>query len=307
MGRDYFLDKDIIVDKDRNIYLVFSNVNPYGYIYAMLKYVYTGKGLWKGYERVLKYYGVNNMLRLSQEFLMEPCCDVTFPILRLSSVSKHLKPEEKALELIKHASGSKHEISFLELYTALGVRQIGITGSLLAGINHENSDLDIVIYGCEDTLHVMNNFDGFEEDKDWIVETSRNYGLTLDYSKQLYDKRTRGVIKGIKFSILFVDPRPQRPCKEVCKRKGEITITAEVENGSCDALFYPSKVILHNVNVVSGKVGLKPEILVSYEGIYSTLLFKSRKIEANGMLVECEKPIIVVGDRDVHGYIRRIL
>ncbi|BCU70419.1 nucleotidyltransferase [Stygiolobus caldivivus] len=307
MGRGYFLDKDVLVDKDWDIYLVYSNVNPYGYVYAMLKYTYTGKGLWRGYERVLKYYGVKNMVRLNQEFSMEPCNGVTFPILKLSRVFKHLKPEEKVTELIRRSPKSMQEAIFLDVYTALGVTEVGVTGSLLVGINHSKSDLDVVVYGCKNALDVMSNFNGFEEDKEWVIETSRNYGLSIDHSRQLYDKRMRGLIKGVKFSILFVDPRPQRPCKDVCKRRGEITIKAELESGDCKALFYPSEVPLYNVNILSGETKLRPKILVSYEGIYSALLFSSRKIEAKGMLVECERPIIVVGDRDVPGYIRRVL
>ena len=302
MGRDYFLDKDIVIDREGNIYMVYSNVNPYGYIYAMLKYVYTGKGLWRGYERALKYYGVHNVLKLNQEFLLEPCQGVSFPVLRTSQISKHLKPEEKTLEIIKHPNSKQH-LAFLKIYEALNVSSVGVTGSLLADIYHENSDVDIVVYGCKEALDVMNNFSGFEEDSEWVIETVRNYKLPLDIVKSLYDKRTRGIVDGVKYSILFVNPRPQRPCEEVCKRVGEVTIEADIES-CCEALFYPSKVYLHNVRSSSS---IKPELLISYEGIYSTLLFKAKRIEAKGMLVQCDRPIIVIGDRDVPGYVRRIL
>ncbi|MBB5253202.1 nucleotidyltransferase [Sulfurisphaera ohwakuensis] len=305
MGRDYFLDKDLIISKDNNIYVVYSNINPFGYIYAYLKYIYTGKGIWKGYERVLRYYGVHNLLKVNQEYIYEPCYDVSFPILRKSMIVKHLKPEEKMRKIIRK-SENKLESLALEIYDYVNIKNIGITGSLLAGISHENSDIDFVIYGIKDTIDFLESFQGFDEDKDWISETIKNYDISLNLAKDLYDRRVRGMYKGIKYSFLFVNDKVEKYCNIVCKRIGEGEIIANIDD-KFNSLFYPSVVTLSNVSIIKGSSA--PQLLVSYEGIYSMLLYKSNRVYVKGMLMRCEDGEVkmIIGDRDVKGYIRRIL
>ncbi|BFH73289.1 nucleotidyltransferase [Sulfurisphaera javensis] len=305
MGRDYFLDKDIIIGKDGNIYVVYSNINPFGYVYAYLKYIYTGKGIWKGYERALKYYGVHNLLKVNQEFVYEPCYNVSFPIIYESNVLKHLRPEDKIKEVIKSPKNILENIA-LEIYDKIGVRNIGITGSLLAGISHSSSDIDFVIYGIKDGLDFLNSFNGFERDEDWILETSKNYGISIEDAKELYDLRVRGIYKGVKYSFLFVYPYPLKYCDKVCKNVGEGEIVADISDNTY-SIFYPSIVVLDNISLLKGEI--TPKTLTSYEGIYSMLLFKSKRIHARGMLMECNngESILIIGDRNVKGYVRRLL
>lgn len=305
MGRDYFLDKDIIISKDFNVYMVYSNINSYGYVYAYLKYIYTGKGLWKGYERVFKFYGVHNLMSISQSFLYEPCYDVSFPIILRSVVHKHLKPECKLKHIISRTNNRLEEIA-VEIYENIGIENMGITGSLLAGISHQKSDIDFVIYGTKNSMDFMSSFKGFVKDNEWIYETQKNYKISIDVAKELYDVRVRGVYKGIKYSFLFVNPFPQKYCDKVCKRVGEGEIIGDIDDNS-SSLFYPSIVSLSNVSSVKG--GHLPRVLVSYEGIYSTLLYKAKRIFAHGMLMKCDdgEIRIVIGDRDVRGYVKKIL
>ena len=305
MGRDYFLDKDIIIGKDHNIYVVYSNINSYGYVYAYLKYVYTGKGLWKGYERAFKFYGVHNLMKIPQSFVYEPCYDVSFPIILRSTVYKHLKPEYKLKQIISHTSNKLEEIA-VEIYEIIGIQQMGITGSLLADISHEKSDIDFVIYGEKNARDFMDSFRGFDKDEEWIYETQKNYKIPLEIAKELYDIRVRGIYKGVKYSFLFVNPYPQKYCDKVCKRVSEGEIIADIDDNS-NSLFYPSVVLLSNVSVIRGDY--KPRVLVSYEGIYSALLYKAKRIFAYGMLMKCDdgEIRIIIGDRDVNGYVKKIL
>ncbi|WP_252897042.1 hypothetical protein [Metallosphaera hakonensis] len=65
------MDKDAFSDKDGNFGFVITNQNPPGYLFGYIKYTFTGTGLWKGYDRILKYYGVHNLMRSPQTFSME--------------------------------------------------------------------------------------------------------------------------------------------------------------------------------------------------------------------------------------------
>lgn len=298
MGRNYFLDKDIIKDKNDNIYIVLTNYNPSGYIFAYIKYVYTGKGIWKGYERVFPYYGVKNLMKLNQKFEHEPCYDASFPILNISDIKYHYKPEEKIKEFIEKSHNTKLEILALELLSKIRLNlKIGIGGSLLLGIHHPNSDIDFIVYGKKDIEDFINNFEGFEEDKDWIYETAKNYSLSVDAVKTLYTKKTRGVYKGVKYSFLFVDDKPWKYCENICKRMAEVELEGEIE-GDVNSLIYPSSAIFYAKNDVY--------TILSYEGIFSYLLYKGGKARVRGMLMLCKngEKLIVIGDREVGGYIR---
>jgi Uncharacterized protein conserved in archaea len=55
------LDKDAVRDLSGDYYFLITNVAPPGYLFAYRKYTYTGRGLWRGYERVLPKYGVHNL------------------------------------------------------------------------------------------------------------------------------------------------------------------------------------------------------------------------------------------------------
>ncbi|MEM0293506.1 MAG: nucleotidyltransferase domain-containing protein [Saccharolobus sp.] len=297
MERRYFLDRDLIIDKLNNIYTIFTNYNPPGYVFAYLKYIYTGKGLWRGYERVFKQYGVHNLIKIQQENNFEYCYDAPFPIVYLSNIKKHIKPEEELNRLLKRSINDDVVlalIDFVENYVK--VKDVGVTGSIALGIHHENSDIDIIIYGCKNALDFIESFEGFKKDEQWIIETNTNYGI--DYANLLYDNKRRGIYKGRKISVLFVYDKPWKYCEEVCKKKGKVRFRATVL-GDCQALFYPS------IALVISKNEYRVSKIISYEGIFSLALFGRKEVMVEGMLMECqEENVVIIGDREVRGFIR---
>lgn len=236
------------------------------------------------------------MLNTSQNFLFEPCYDVTFPVLLKSEITIHLKPEIKVREILNHTY-NELEYRAIEILEKIGTNNTGITGSLLAGISHKSSDIDIILYGCKKTIDYIENPIYFEEDKDWIRDTISNYNLDLELAKRLYDKRRRGVYKGTKVSILFNSGISEKYCKKACRKIGSIKVRGVV-SGDCNALFYPSTSYLYDSSP-------RIDLVVSYEGIYSSLLYGERKVEIYGMLMECEdEKIVIIGDREIGGYVR---
>ncbi|WP_338599869.1 nucleotidyltransferase domain-containing protein [Sulfolobus tengchongensis] len=297
MGRGYFLDRDIIIDKENNVYTVLTNYNPPGYIFAYLKYIYTGKGIWNGYERVLKRYGIHNLIKVKQKFNFESCYDASFPIVNLSNIVKHLKPEEKLQEILSRSINDEILYRLIEIVEKyIRVDKVGVTGSILLNSYHKDSDIDLIIYGCKKTLDFMETFTGFEKDYEWIYEANENYGI--DFADILYDNRRRGVYKGKRVSILFVDDRPWKYCSDVCKKVGRIKFRATI-SGTCEALFYPSI-----ANVISNNI-YNVNKVVSYEGIFSSALFGEREVEIEGMLMKCQNEnVVIIGDIDVRGYVK---
>jgi len=298
MARNYVLDRDLLVDTEDNIYVALTNYNPPGYYFAYLKYVYTGHGIWKGYERVYKYYGVHNLIKLNQEFLFEPCYDVSFPIIRKSKLKFHLKPEDFVKNLLKRSQNNLQEQILVEIIEKIGSKDVGVTGSLLAGISHSESDVDIIIYGCKKAMDFIESFQGFQEDKEWIVNVAQNYNIDISLAKLLYDNKRRGLYKGVKVSILFNSGNVEKYCKKICRKIGKVKFVGTIE-GDCRALFYPAEALVYNTNTVG------VDKIVSYEGIYSSLLFGSKRVYVEGMLMECEdEKVVVIGDREVGGIVK---
>ncbi len=294
MGREYFLDKDAIIDRQGNIGFVFTNQNPPGYVFGYTKYIYTGRGLWRGYERVLKYYGVHNLVDSPQKFSVEPCYGVEFPVISLSQVRKRLYPEEGFRKILSN----ERKVDLAPLFSLLdkipNIR-LGITGSYLIGIEHANSDVDMVIYGCKDAYDFLSTFQGGSPDKEWVADTARNYSLEIEEVKSLYDVRTRGIYRGMKYSFLFVDDKPHPYCRDVCFPVREVTIQGEIQ-GDCRSLFYPAVAELYSRDYYE---------IVSWEGIYSMALFKGGLARIRGLEMNCSgRRVILVGDRRVKGSIR---
>ncbi|MEM0288501.1 MAG: hypothetical protein QXD10_01105 [Metallosphaera sp.] len=295
MGRNYFLDKDAVIDKEDRIGFILTNENPPGYLFGYYKYIYTGEGMWKGYTRILKYYGVHNLMTSPQTFLIEPCYGVEFPVIYRSRIKSHLIPEEGLRKLLNNERKSIFTDTLFSLAGKISITRLGVTGSLLLGIEHKKSDLDLVIYGCKGAEDFLSEFNGFEKDLDWIRETSSNYSLELGSVNTLYDVRTRGVYRGIRYSFLFVDDKPAKYCEDVCKPLGVVDVIGEIK-GDCRALFYPSVAELYSKEYYQ---------IVSWEGIYSMVLYKGGRAKIRGLELEClNGKKILIGDRNVKGYIQ---
>ncbi|WP_054844869.1 nucleotidyltransferase domain-containing protein [Sulfuracidifex tepidarius] len=297
------MDKDVVIDKEgKGIFQVITNYDTarMGFVFAMLKYERNQSGLWRGYSRVLKNYGVHNLVKLPQKFEYQPCLDVSFPIVYSSEIGKHLKPEEGLDKVIKGRVKEEFSDVILSIVDTVGSSGLGIGGSILTGLYHGNSDIDVIVYGKR-SLEVYFSM-SLTPDKEWIIETSRNYGISLEQARELYDPRRRGIMMGKKVSVNFVDERTQKLCDNVCVQKGKVSFEASVEKEQIEALFYPSIV------KCDGSSDLKISEIVSYEGIFSSLLFNGGRFHVEGVLMECDDGNkVIIGDRNFRGNIRRVM
>ncbi|MUN28675.1 nucleotidyltransferase domain-containing protein [Sulfuracidifex metallicus] len=307
MGRSNFLDKDLIFDKEReNIFHVITNYDTrnFGFVFAMLKYKRDGKGLWRGYNRVLKNYGVHNLVKNPQNFMYQPCLDASFPVVYTSQIGLHLTPEDGLDKVMKGKVDEDLTNVVLSIVDKIGTKGVGVGGSILAGTYHSKSDVDLIIYGKDRSLDVYYQLNELGTDNEWIEETSRNYELPVDQVLYLYDRKRRGILNGVKVSINFVDISSYKLCNELCESFYPVNdVSLYVEEGQVEALFYPARVKVSG-NIEEGKI----DEIISYEGIYSSLLFKGGKMRVDGVLIKCEnRNMVIIGDRKFRGNIRRFV
>lgn len=283
-----FLDHDLIVDTEGNIHVVMGNRHPPGLITAYIKYVPTSRPtLWRGrftyYERVLREYSVEELVKVMQGFgtqIYDPTLNVFIPAVPESMIKVWLKPELR-MDMLRRRVSDNVELVAVEVSElvseTVGVEpgNIGVTGSVLAGIHGMHSDVDLVIYGCRDVvkfveiphLNMVKMPAGWVADK--IVRNSRILGLSPELYRELIPPYKFLSYKGVPVTFTFVSKDQTRYGGLVLRPLKPVDAVVEVEGGVCEALFYPSHVIV--VKTVEGPV-LRG--LISYEAEYDYVLYR---------------------------------
>lgn len=314
-----FLDHDLVVDRDRRIYLVVGNTHPNGLIVAYLKYVPSEKPtLWGRrnvyYERVLREYSVEEVLRVSSEIeaqFYDPTLGVSIPVVKTSEVKEWLRPEEKLERLRRHADDlielTSVEVSdILSDLTGLSHNNMGVTGSVLAGIHGLHSDVDLVIYGCRETLEFVQSSPEMcklSEEKivTKVLENSRILGIEPETYVKLIPPYKFACFRGVPVTFTFVDRRSYRYGELVLRPIKPVSLLVDVVGGDCRSLFYPSRTQVDRV-----LEGPKIKEVISYEAEYNYLLYRGGLLRISGVLeksVPDNEYYVVVGGRENKGYV----
>ncbi len=327
-----FLDHDYVEDERGRLYVVIGNSHPPNYVIAYLKYVPTEEVTpWrrgdKYYARVVKRYGVRNVMpsvRPHQEFIIDSMLNAPAPIVRLSNVVKHYLPELRLGELIKHAD-DELEIRVLEVIDRIReccnvpLSNLGITGSLLPRIhNIAISDIDLVVYGCRESVEVCEYVSKcFERaPKGKLVERLRSrakaYGLSIDQVIKLEAPYRMLYLRNREVNICFSDKYTSRYCEFTYVPLGKALIKVKLASGDCKSLYYPSRaqvekvidVIKSEVNEYDVKSRLK--YIISYESIYSYIMFRGGEVITEGVVEEVlpsRDLVLIIGAQENPGYL----
>ncbi len=324
LGRDYFLDHDLVIDRDGRIYVVVGNRHPPDALIAYLKYVpTTSKTLWKGtltyYERVLKEYSVEDLKKVMLtygSYRFDPTLNTMVPYVKKDRIMFWLKPEEKLLELRKRAKdlieGVVVEVAeVLASRSGINPYKLGIGGSILAGIHGPHSDIDLIVYGCKEAVNVIETEDlglvKASEDlhKEKIVKELKLIGLSPELYEMFKPFRRYYTFKGFNVTLSFVNEFSERYGEEVLTPLKPIEAVIEVLENDCRALFYPSFASV--VKVRSSSIGnVRVDGIICYNGFFNLLLFRGGVVKVRGLL-EVSKPddkyYIVVGVKEEQSYI----
>jgi len=335
------LDHDHLVDVNNYIYVVVGNMHPPNEAIAYLKYIPTNrKTIWCNkngcYERVVKKYGVKNVInsiQRYQDYSYDPVFGVSVPKVKLSKVRRVLRPS-KRLRSILGSAKDKLEIAVvdivmdLELNFGIPLSSIGINGSILADIhNVKYSDIDLVIYGCKESMVVAENIDKVRlrtltkiPNKilaKHIASLSKIYGVPESLILKIHPpfRRLWYHRLGKEVNIVFVNNLTQRYGDIVYRPITPIELVLELNSSSCTSLYYPSisdvlevKEVLNagkHINVNEVRELLKH--VISYEGIYSYIMYKGGKVKVKGVLeqvIPTGTYVVIIGASESPGYIK---
>ncbi|MCK4399982.1 nucleotidyltransferase domain-containing protein [Candidatus Bathyarchaeota archaeon] len=304
----------MVETRDGLMFVVVGYLHPPGRVTAYLKYVPTAEGKWdRGdtrYTRTLRYYHVTQVentygyLRENHpDYLYDcPVRNITVSCVPLSDVKRYYDPVERVDSLFREGPSDPLEEKLLGLVEYLQEHasvegKIGVTGSILTGShNPEFSDIDITVYGREESRRVREAVLGAREEavirgrseeelERWVAQRAEKFPLSREELRRIASRRWNyGFYKDTYVSI-----HPIRTDDEITESYGDFTYSqlGEVKGtavvvDAAESIYLPA--IYRVTDPKLEKSGIRVSEIVSYEGIYGGLFEEGEKVEFRGSL-----------------------
>lgn len=243
-----FLDRDFIKTVEGFLFCVVGGVHPKNRVISYLKYLPSQGGKWGRssgrYARTMPNYTIPSLLnninmlttKYPQYVFDSRAYHIKMSAVPRKHVSEHYSPEEKLRQLLKSTKLDSLQEKTIQLIDYLsqkaGVPEdyFGITGSILLDIhNIIFSDIDLIVYGCENGSKIKLCLQEELRTKGTIIKRylgkdlaklldrwSKNYPLTLEEAKEFYERRWNyGFFRETAFSI-----HPVKMRREIKERYG---------------------------------------------------------------------------------------
>lgn len=309
-----FRDHDYVETEESFFFTVVGYLHPPDGVLAYLKYV-PGKGPWRRdgltFKRIIQIYSMEELIgsiKLLKEdrpyyVRYDPVIGEEMSFVPNNRIKKHYSTIDIAKGLRKKEQPDPIEARALELMdilsniSGISTEKFGITGSLLVGIHHEESDVDIVVEGrdeCKKLIESLNSTDQVNcitrlRDKDkakWISTCTKKYPLSIEDLARLSSRiRNKYVYKGQVFSIHGI--KAYQDIKEsygeiIYRRIGIGRAIAEVEDVS-DSYFTPA---IYRIRVIdySGPVSNDIREVACFDTNFAFMFKEGDVIEVLGKL-----------------------
>ncbi len=302
-------DHDYLETHDSWLFCVVGDIHPPDGYLAFLKYV-PGEGPWRrggrSFRRVVETYSTREFaetLRMLKQVKpryvrIDPHINAEMSIVPRDEVRRYYRCGEAVERVLSKADRDKLEDKarslILEVMDIAGVDagDLGLTGSLLLGIHHGSSDIDLIVYGGREFWRVWRalNEAGYMgvEGGETLERILSRYPITRGDASRLVERmRNKGVYRGVRFSIHGVR-KPHEVGERYCERsykavgvgKGVLRIHNHLE--SC---FTPAIYGVDGDVSCDGRL-YHVEKLVCYDLTFATLFRRGDRVEALGKLEE---------------------
>lgn len=289
--------------RNRCYAVVVGCMHSYSLVVGYVKYCpSSNKTLWcesSGcYERVVREYHASIVRSSTPWMSYSPCYDSVIPVIPVSEIVKIYNPLDRVKEVMSKPRDPL-EIHALELIKELllitGIREIGITGSILVGIhNPRYSDIDLIVYGFRDAVKVVEaiteNPDLFRTFNDarlreWVLRVSRVTGLPLHVPAKLYRAWRRGLYRDREYSIAYSsDIEKSLDNCSSWKTLGVLGARVLLEP-TVYALDYPSRGYIAKWIYEKGvEPRGDPSYILSFESLYTPLFYEGGWARVKGLL-----------------------
>src|SRR4030043_609249 len=157
---------DLIKTESGVVFDVKGLVHPPKKVIAVPRFIPSSAGTRQGKDALYgKVYSLSDRFKYLQEnhpdlIVFDPVFDETMCEVPMEQITEHYQPTEKLEELRQTKKLSTLENKALQLTTILKEKagipwsSIGISGSIMAGLTAEKSDIDPLVYGVENSRKV---------------------------------------------------------------------------------------------------------------------------------------------------------
>ena len=320
---------DLIKTRSKVVFDVKGLVHPADKIVAFPRFIPSQQGTRHGKDATYgKVYSLSDRFMYLQEnhpslIVFDPVFGETMCEVPIVDVAEHYKPEEKLWSLRTSKDLTVLESKALQLAETLKKEanipwsSIGISGSIMAGLTTEKSDLDPLVYGvenCRKAYAALKNLlkdsdSGFKpysptELQELFDFRSKDTQMSFeDFVLVESRKAFQGKFMGTDYFIRFVKDWSEisEQYGDVCfKNSGYAKITAKIADSS-DSLFTPCAYKLENARVVEGPKLQPIQEIVSFRGRFC-------EQAENGETVEAQGKVELVTNKKIGGeYFRLIL
>lgn len=301
---------DLIKTKSGVVFDVKGLVHPLDKIVAFPRFIPSPAGVRQGKEGTYgKVYGLGDRFKYLQEnypnlIVFDNVFGETMCEVPIDQIAQHYKPEEKLWELRTSKDLTVLENKALHLAETLKKEadipwsSIGISGSIMAELTTEKSDIDPLVYGEENCRKAYaalkaligdghSGFKSYSEPELRELFDFRSKDTLMSFEDfVLVESRKgfQGKFMGTDYFIRFV--KDWREISEqygdVCfKNSGYAKITAKITD-STDSLFTPCTYKLQDTQIVEGPKLAPIAEIVSFRGRFCEQAENGETIEAQG-------------------------
>ena len=301
---------DLIKTVSNVVFDVKGLVHPPNRIVAFPRFISSPKGTRQDKNALYgKVYSLADRFKYLQEnhpdlIVFDPVFGETMCEVPVHQIAEHYRPTEKLNSLRISRSLSALESKALQLATILKEKAgfpwsgIGISGSIMAGLTNEKSDIDPLVYGVENSRKAYaalkelfktgdSGFKPYSRTELQALFDFRSKDTQMsfeDFEKVENRKAFQGMFMGTDYFIRFVkdwNETNQEYGAVLYKNCGYAKIVANI-NDSSDALFTPCTYKLNDVALVEGPTLSSITEVVSFRGRFCEQAIEGEAIEAQG-------------------------
>ena len=243
-----------------------------------------------------------------------PVLDAHLHAVDINRIVKHHQPKQRLQQIMQENQPDAIEHDLFQLcdllqQNGLDLTQIGITGSLLVGVQNQSSDIDLVCYGrsvfhqCRAIARELIEQGQLQElnDQDWQQSYQRR-SCDLSFAEYVWHeqrKTNKAVINRRKFDLNFIDDlkRSEATSYQKC---GAIKLQCKIIDDT-HAFDYPAEFKIEHERF---------DAIVSFTATYTGQALQGETVEVSGIVEQTPegvKRIVVGSSREAHGeYIKVI-
>lgn len=306
-----FFAKDFIETAEGLIFAVVGQGMEHDKVLCFLRYVPHQQG-WRKVDTDV----ANDFLKQHHPHYLHysPILDASLHAVAQPKIIKHHRPKHRLQQLLNadnHDAVEQDLLSLTRLFQQQGLdlANIGITGSLLIGVQQHGSDIDVVCYGREVFHHcravttkliALGQLQDLTE-QDWQQSYQRR-DCDLSFAEYVWHeqrKANKAIINGRKFDLNFIDDRAVGAPDDY-QKIGPITLQCQVIDDTY-GFDYPAEFKIDHEHIDS---------IISFTATYTGQALRGETVQVSGMLEQSSqgrKRIIVGSSREARGEFIKVL